>query len=114
MRVGWARWMKMAISPEPGVPRSPPWSTTQLRAGVFTAEVGITVVPVLLPLAIAVLVALAMAWIAGERRPTSGVLPDSSASSGWADDDTRIRASDASISITPGASGRKAENSNAE
>ena len=55
--------------------------------------------------AIAALVALATAWIEADRTPASAVLPESSASSGSAEDEARISSPEASSSITPGASG---------
>jgi hypothetical protein len=77
----------------------------------LTTELGSAALPAAPAAAITVLVALATAWIEAERTPASIVSPESSVSSGSADDDARIRAPVASSSMTPGASGSAASDS---
>src|SRR5881392_2419532 len=96
--------MNTATEPELGTPMRPPWSTSHVPAGVFTVALGSGVLTAGPP-AIAVLVAVASAWITGRRAPSSGVPPESSAKSGAADDDALTSSPDGSSSITFGALG---------
>src|SRR5204863_8593949 len=96
-----------------GGPRSPPWRTSQVPAGVLTAELGSADVTALVPEATAAFVALATACIDAERTPASGVLPESSSNNGEAEEEVRIRAPEASSSTTPGASGTSGADSHA-